>query len=91
LFCEVQFLKDAGVVPSEEEEQRRERVVSELEKVRVVHIFGLKAAACNVGPSGTYNPLVAVADSDGLGEVGSVRTGGTTLAHNRHGVDLWLL
>ncbi|CAM0872925.1 unnamed protein product [Alopecurus aequalis] len=29
----IKFLKDAGVVPSEEEERRRERVVSELEKI----------------------------------------------------------
>ena len=44
-----------------------------------------------MGPSGTYNPLLAVADSDGLGEVGGVRTGGTTLDRNSHRVDLWLL
>uniref|UniRef100_A0ACD5WYQ0 Uncharacterized protein n=1 Tax=Avena sativa TaxID=4498 RepID=A0ACD5WYQ0_AVESA len=29
----IKFLRDAGVVPSEEEERRRERVVSELEKI----------------------------------------------------------
>jgi hypothetical protein len=37
----VQFLLDAGVVPSEEELQTREWVVSEFEKVRMVPIFGL--------------------------------------------------
>jgi hypothetical protein len=41
LFCMVQFLLAAGVVPSEEELQTREWVVSEFEKVRMVPIFGL--------------------------------------------------
>jgi hypothetical protein len=39
LCCMVQFLLAAGVVPSEEELQTREWVVSEFEKVSMFPIF----------------------------------------------------